>query len=353
MNIIPKSFQHLSRKEKITTVLLGGAAVGSVMLLLDHFASETPRAYANRYAVRGTWTDMAGKLGITIGADLDIKTAQRYLNQIQNAGLAENGVLDTATSRAIRKFQDGNGIEQSGVIDEETGNALQYFAAATSKSPALQKAVTLTTPAASAPAPWANAVAADGRMGPPFTDALPMSVKGAQRALNDLMHFALPLTGIIDQAAQGALATFQAQNGLPATGQLDAETSNALLYLATAAKAAAVPPRHRAPATARAQAAAPPPLTAAQKQMLATAPPGAGLDLGQGWIAFALPGGGTSACRNDDFACIQQSSGAQGHAAAWGPVVGLQSTTMYDPRSYYGDPKPYWPATNVDYSMEP
>jgi len=29
--------------------------------------------------------------------------------------------------------------------------------------------------------------------------------------------------------------------------------------------------------------------------------------------------------------------------------VGLQSTQMYDAQNYYGDPKPYWPASNVDF----
>jgi peptidoglycan hydrolase-like protein with peptidoglycan-binding domain len=366
MNLIPKSFQRLSHKEKVTTVVLGAVAVGGVLLMLDKFARSQPRAYANLYSVRGTWTDMASKLGITIGADLDVKTAQKYLNQIQNAGLDVNGVLDSATSDAIRKFQNGNGISPSGVIDEETGNALQYFYAATSKSPALQNVVTLpdgttaatTTTTIALPKPWADAVTKDGRMGPAFTDLLPMSIKGAQKALNDIFGLAMPLTGLIDSAAQGAIKTFQAQQGLPVTGQLDSETSNALLYMASHLTLRGRPAR----ATAAAPAGAPPALTAAQKRQLAAARAGSALDLGQGWLAIAQAGGGVCACKNDDISCIQSCGGAQAHAAtgwgpaatAWGPaMVGLQSTTMYDPRFYYGDPKPYFPASNVDFSEEP
>ncbi len=279
-SIVPREFQRLSRRDKIVTVVLAAGATGGLLLLLDRFHRSTPRAPAYRYSTRGAWSDLATKLGITIGSSLDVKTAQHYLNQIAGANLKEDGILGSATMRALRNFQAHNGIEQSGVIDDETGNALQYLAAATSKNPAVQKMATLAPSAPSGSRVWADAVAKDPRLGAPFDEVVQMSVKGAQRALNDLLHVGLPLSGTIDTATSNALQSFQAMQALPVTGQLDSETSNALLYLATAA------------ATAR--------------------------------------------------TVYRQVPAPTAH-------VGLQSTTMYDAKNYYGDPKPYWPASNVDF----
>jgi peptidoglycan hydrolase-like protein with peptidoglycan-binding domain len=297
-NVIPREFQRLSRKDKIVTVVLAAGATGGLLLLLDRFHRSTPRAPAHRYSTRGAWTDMATKLGITIGSSLDVKSAQHYLNQIANAGLKETGVLDAATSEALRKFQGHNGIEQSGIIDDETGNALQYLAAATSKGAALQKMVTLSPSAPSGSRPWADAVAKDPRLGPPFDEVVQMSAKGAQRALNDLMHVGLPLSGTLDAATTSALQSFQSQQGLPVTGQLDSETANALLYLATA--------------SASARTVYKPSSTPAPPPYSPYLPPPAPSVHGE-----------------------------------W--AVGLQSTQMYDPKNYYGDPKPYWPASNIDF----
>lgn len=277
-SIVPREFQRLSRKDKIVTVVLAAGATGGLLLLLDRFHRATPRAPAHRYSTRGAWSDLATKLGITIGSSLDTKTAQRYLNQLTGAHLKEDGILGPSTMQALRNFQGHNGIEQSGVIDDETGNALQYLAAAASKNPALQKMATLTPSAPAGSRPWAEAVGKDPRLGAPFDEIVQMSMKGAQRALNDLLHVGLPLSGTLDAPTQNALQSFQSMQALPVTGQLDSETSNALLYLATAA------------ATAH----------TVYRQVPASR-------------------------------------------------VGLQSTQMYDPKNYYGDPKPYWPSSNVDF----
>jgi peptidoglycan hydrolase-like protein with peptidoglycan-binding domain len=361
VNILPQEIRRMSRKQKLVTLALGAGATGALLLLFDRFARSSPLAPAHRYAVSGTWTDMASKLGISIGRNLDIKTAQRYLNDIASAALTENGVLDAATSDALRKFQTSNGIDATGVIDDETGNALQYFAAATSQSPSLLAAVTLpdattTTTTATVLGPWAQAVARYPQMGAPFSSVVKMSAEGAKRALNDIMHLGLQLGGGLDAAAQQALKTFQANTSLPVTGLLDPETSNALLYLATVATTATTPARQapvasRLAATRRGAASprspTPPPLTAAVQARLASAPRGAVVDIGHGWVMI-----GNCACPSGDQACIASCGGHP--TAAAGHVTGIQSTTMYDPQNYYGDPKPYWPATNpIDDLVEP
>ena len=238
-SFVPREFARLSRKEQVVTVALGATAIGGILLLMDRFTRSSPRAPMNRYSVRGAWTDIAQKLGITIGSSLDVRTAQHYLNKLANAGLKEDGILGPATIQALKNFQGHNGIDQSGVIDDETGNALQYLSAATSKSDALRQMATLPAqPSASDSRVWAEAVSKDKRLGPAFDEVVQMSAKGAQRALNDLLHTNLPLTGTIDASTSNAIHAFQSNNGLPTTGQLDSETANALLYLATAAKTA-------------------------------------------------------------------------------------------------------------------
>jgi hypothetical protein len=137
---LPQKFRRLSGPEKAAITL--GAALGVGFLIYRTRTSSRERRQT--IAVKGVWTDIATKLGMPIGDDMDIKTAQQYLNDISHAGLKVNGVLDARTSNALRAFQRGNGLPETGVIDEETGNALQYLRAAVSKSPAFQKLATVS-----------------------------------------------------------------------------------------------------------------------------------------------------------------------------------------------------------------
>jgi peptidoglycan hydrolase-like protein with peptidoglycan-binding domain len=236
-NLMPKAFRRMKPNEKLVTVALGAVATAGVVYFFNRKAVATPMAPASRISVQGVWTDLATKLGMPIGADMDVKTAQRYLNQVGHAGLAEDGILGKATKAALLRFQKSNGLPESGIIDEETGNALQYLTAASSKNVLIQKQATATPALISslkAPAGgyWHDRAAASPGLGKPFTESVKMSIKGAQRALNDITHSNLVLTGQLDQGTVAALTNFQAEQGLPATGQLDPETSNALMVIA-------------------------------------------------------------------------------------------------------------------------
>jgi peptidoglycan hydrolase-like protein with peptidoglycan-binding domain len=240
---MPKSFKTMKKDERMVATVLTGAAVAGVALYLHHLSTgRHPASPGAR--VMGFFTDTAKKLGMEIGTAMDVKTAQRYLNSISHAGLQETGSLDPATQAALKAFQHSNGIPETGTIDEETGNALQYMAAATSKSPQLQKMATLppetqtqtqTQQAASSSGGsfWTQQILSWPGLGKPFSDAMPMAVKSAQRALNDLANASLALSGQLDQATQSAISNFQGEQGLPQTGKLDPETANALVFLAS------------------------------------------------------------------------------------------------------------------------
>ncbi len=335
-------------------VTLGGVAVAAWAYYFLSKSKRSPQAPASRISVQGVWTDLATKLNIAIGSGLDTQTAQRYLNTIAKAGLKEDGILGPATQKALRNFQAGNGLPQTGVVDEETGNALQYMAAATSKNPQLQKMATVPTGTFG---PWYQRVSQVPKLGAPFSDNVKMSAKGAQRALNDLMHVGLPMTGVLDFPTVTQVRIFQAWQGMPATGQLDSETANALLYLASSSNPAyaavtyalspmpqAIPQpqavTYRSSPMPRPPYAGPPPLSASMQARLAQASTSQPVDIGGGWLMF-----GNCACQKNDVACIASCGGAPQMTAGewddwsdeWGDphAVGVQSTTVYDSQFHY------------------
>jgi Putative peptidoglycan binding domain len=120
-----------------TTIALGAIALGVTAYWMHKRRQPS-------YGVTGTWTDLATKQGIAIGAGLSTKEVQGYLNHINaNHALAVDGIMGTATRAALKKFQAGNAIPATGKLDAETGNALTYFAAATSSNPILQQMATV------------------------------------------------------------------------------------------------------------------------------------------------------------------------------------------------------------------
>ena len=128
-------------------VLIGLGVVG--LFWLASKGKKTAPRYA--YGVRGTFTDLAAKIGqqsdppwMPSGSDLDVRTVQFYLNKIAGAGLRQDGILGKQTAAALRKFQRGNGLPETGVIDDETGNALEYFFFATSPVPRLKASAALS-----------------------------------------------------------------------------------------------------------------------------------------------------------------------------------------------------------------
>jgi len=275
MNLIPKTFKRMKPRDQAITLILGGSAVLGTLYVLHQLIRTPHQSPASRIAVSGMWTDLAQKLGISIGADMSIKTAQQYLNQVSKAGLKENGVLDTATSNAIRKFQRGNGLQETGVIDDETGNALSYMVAATSPSQAVRKYATVT-PAHLPPAP-------------------------AQRQVT---YAPAPMPQPVPRYYRPPPPPV-AYSPYP------------------------MPPLQ--PPPPQQQYAGPPSLSPQQEWQFANAQPGAPMDLGGGWIAF-----GNCACLTTDQACIASCGGQPMTAGMWDHTVGAQSTQMYDPRFMYG-----------------
>lgn len=128
-------------------VLIGLGVVG--LFWLASKGKKTSPRYA--YGVKGTFTDLAEKIGqqsdppwTPSGSDLDVRTAQYYLNKVAGAGLREDGILGKQTAAALKKFQRGNGLPETGAIDDETGNALEYFFFATSPLPKLKASAVLS-----------------------------------------------------------------------------------------------------------------------------------------------------------------------------------------------------------------
>jgi peptidoglycan hydrolase-like protein with peptidoglycan-binding domain len=130
-------------------VLIGLGVVG--LFWLASKGKKTAPRYGYVYGVRGTFTDLAEKIGqqsdppwAPSGSDLDVRTAQYYLNKIAGAGLREDGILGRQTAAALKRFQRGNGLLETGTIDDETGNALEYFFFATSPLPKLKASAVLS-----------------------------------------------------------------------------------------------------------------------------------------------------------------------------------------------------------------
>jgi peptidoglycan hydrolase-like protein with peptidoglycan-binding domain/stage V sporulation protein SpoVS len=122
--------------------------VGVAMLLLSRRRACAPVA---GYMTAGVWADLAAQTGrqsrppwIPSGIDLDVKTAQLYLNRLTGSHLAVDGILGPKTSAALRSFQAHNGIAPSGTIDAETSGALEYLFFAASPNPKLKAAAAMS-----------------------------------------------------------------------------------------------------------------------------------------------------------------------------------------------------------------
>jgi peptidoglycan hydrolase-like protein with peptidoglycan-binding domain len=103
------------------------------------------------YVTAGVWADLAKITGQQssppwnpAGSDLDVRTAQIYLNRITGSRLREDGILGPKTAAALRSFQTHNGIYPSGKIDVETSGALEYLFFAVSPKPELKAAAAMS-----------------------------------------------------------------------------------------------------------------------------------------------------------------------------------------------------------------
>lgn len=99
----------------------------------------------------GVWADLAKITGQQSsppwnpsGTDLDVRTAQIYLNGITGSRLRVDGILGPKTTAALRSFQTHNGIYPSGKIDVETSGALEYLYFAVSSKPELKAAAAMS-----------------------------------------------------------------------------------------------------------------------------------------------------------------------------------------------------------------
>lgn len=103
------------------------------------------------YMTAGVWSDLAKITGeqssppwIPAGTDLDVRTAQVYLNRITGSRLRVDGILGPKTAAALRSFQTHNGIYPSGRIDAETSGALEYLYFAVSPRPEFKGAAAMS-----------------------------------------------------------------------------------------------------------------------------------------------------------------------------------------------------------------
>ncbi len=152
---------------------------------------------------------------------LAIIEIQRNLRELTNGGweiisLVADGVYGSRTREAVRQFQTIESLPVTGIVDALTWRVLQTAADIQrgERAPA--------TPIY----PWNRPLPNDTTMAGERTDLIYL----AQLMLRESIayDFELPLTGVLDQATQRALADFQRINGLPSTGILDRATWNAL-----------------------------------------------------------------------------------------------------------------------------
>lgn len=133
----------------IATLVFAGAAlffVGRRKACVPVAAVTGPR-----YVTSGVWADLAAQTGrqsdppwLPSGMDLDVKTAQLYLNRVAGARLRVDGILGPKTAAALRHFQSHNGIFPSGTMDAETSGALEYLYFASSPNPKLKEAAAMS-----------------------------------------------------------------------------------------------------------------------------------------------------------------------------------------------------------------
>ena len=151
-----------------------------------------------------------------------IRHIQTYLREIQIAEgktvtVPIDGIYDSATKRAVEEFQREHGLPQSGEVDRRTFDILYqaYLAAEFENSEPLPLYVF----------PY-DRIVSEGEV-----SDLVMIIQIILNALH--YHYdeipELQVDGVYAPALAGIVRSFQMKNGLPATGEVDKATWNALI----------------------------------------------------------------------------------------------------------------------------
>ncbi|MEE0928263.1 MAG: peptidoglycan-binding protein [Acutalibacteraceae bacterium] len=157
----------------------------------------------------------------------DVETIQDELNRIARNYPAipripdVNGVFDTATQDAVRKFQEIFDLPQTGEVDRATWYRIKrYYVGVKNLSELISEGVTLQE----AQVPYED-VLTIGSTGTP--------VRLIQYYLAVIGYFnenfdVIPINGIYDQATADAVSAFQTFYGLTSNGEVNRETWNRL-----------------------------------------------------------------------------------------------------------------------------
>lgn len=166
----------------------------------------------------------------------DVLTIQLELNRISDNYPAipkipdPEGIFDTATENAVRKFQEIFDLSQTGEVDKSTWYRIkQYYTGVKSLSDLISEGVTVQE----AQRPFEN-VLTIGSSG--------IAVSTIQYYLAVIAYFLgniplIPLNGIYDEVTADAVRKFQEYYGLTVTGEVDIETWDTLreIYISVVA----------------------------------------------------------------------------------------------------------------------
>ena len=148
---------------------------------------------------------------------------QRILRELDNldTGLARvrvSGVYDDDTRQAVRAVQKKYSLPETGIVDHTTWQILQAVIKAQREAAALARAVYILPRTA------------EYTLTPGIRDDVVYVIQHLLKVVGQEygVDYALPFTGVYDEATENAVKDFQRRNLLEASGSLDPATFNRL-----------------------------------------------------------------------------------------------------------------------------
>jgi len=151
----------------------------------------------------------------------DIMSAQQALKDKGMYNGAVDGAMNADTQKALRDFQQKNNLKMTGTLDKETKTALgiSHEHKATRATPDSKSGSSTTKKKDTNRAPSEK---------PSAVMSEPSDVKAVQQSLTNLEFNPGDVNGIMTAQTRQAIREFQWLNSLPVTGNIDAQTKQAI-----------------------------------------------------------------------------------------------------------------------------